>query len=285
VTRALIRIGTAAVLLYAAMVGFLAFRETALVYAGSGVGSSRRITPDSASELPWDTLRVSASDGVPVLLLRSRLDDSTHRPWAIFLHGNYGFIGARANVSRYQLLREAGFNVLAVEYRGYGASAGVGPPSERGVKADAAAGWTYLTRTLGVPPARVVVYGWSLGGGPATYLASEFKAAALITEGTFTTLPDVAASAYPWVPVRLVMRNKFDNAGRAPAVTMPWVIFHGRHDTTIPFTHGEALAAAAPRGRFVPLAADHDEGVMAQRALALAALRDVHRHTLGTSSR
>jgi pimeloyl-ACP methyl ester carboxylesterase len=269
---------------YVAIIAFLAVRETSLVYAGSG-GASRRLTPDSAAALPWDTLRVAATDSVPVLLMTSRLDDSTHRPWAVFLHGNYGALGSRSNVARYQLLREAGFNVLAVEYRGYGASAAMGSPSERGINADAAAGWTYLTRTLGVPPARVAIYGWSLGGGPATYLASEFKAAALITEGTFTALPDVAALSYPWIPVRLVMRNRFDNLMRAPSVTAPWLIFHGRNDNTVPFAHGEALAAAAPRGRFLPLPGDHEDGVLAERSLALSTLRQLSQTLAGTAQR
>ena len=283
VKRALARIGALSVVLYAGIIAFLAFRETALVYAGSG-GASRRMTPDSSATLPWDTLRVTATDSVPVLLMTSRLDDSTHRPWAVFLHGNYGALGSRSNVARYQLLREAGFNVLAVEYRGYGASAAVGSPSERGINADAAAGWTYLTQTLGVPPARVAIYGWSLGGGPATYLATQFKAAALITEGTFTALPDVAALSYPWIPVRLVMRNRFDNISRAPSVVMPWLIFHGRNDNTVPFAHGEALAAAAPRERFVPLPGDHEDGVLAERPLVLLTLTELSQRLSGTPS-
>ena len=284
VKRSLIRIGALAAIMYAAIIAFLAFRETSLVYAGSGVLRSRRLTPDSASGVPWDTLRVTAADSVPVLVMRSPIAGFSSRPWAMFLHGNYGALGSRSNVARYQLLRDAGFNVLAVEYRGYGASATMGSPTERGINADAAAGWMYLTRTLGVSPARIAIYGWSLGGGPATYLAAEFKAAALITEGTFTALPDVAALAYPWIPVRLMMRNRFDNAARAPSVSAPWLIFHGRNDRTVPFAHGESLAALAPKGRFFPLAADHDDGVLAERSMTLAALRELAQSMTGDTA-
>lgn len=271
--RRVLRVGLAIALLYAAAIAVLMWQETSLVYVGAGDGRSRRLVPDSAAGIPWDTVRVVASDRVPVVLLRSRVDDAAGRPWAIYLHGNAGFLGARANVARYELLRDAGFNVLAVEYRGYGLSARAGRPSEPGVYADATAAWTYLTRTLGVAPERVAVYGWSLGGGPATYLATEFKAAALITEGTFTALPDVGAELYPWIPVRFVMRNRFDNASRMRGRATPWIIFHGRGDTEVPFTHGEALAAVSPRAHLVSLDAGHDDGVMAERGKALAALR------------
>ena len=271
--RFLTRAGIVIVALYAAAVGVLMWQETRLVYVGAGEPRSRRLVPDTSAGIPWDTVRVIASDTVPVILLRSRLDESVSRSWAIFLHGNAGFLGSRGNVARYRLLRDAGFNVLAVEYRGYGVSAGAGTPTEAGVYADAAAAWTYLTGALGVPSRRIAVYGHSLGGGPATYLAAEYKAAALITEGTFTALPNVGAELYPWVPVRLVMRNRFDNAARMRGLTTPWIIFHGRKDTQIPFAHGEALATVSPHAQLVALDADHDDGVTADREKALAALR------------
>jgi uncharacterized protein len=266
-----------AVLAYSGIVGFLAFSESSIVYASAGGSRSGRMVPADDAGIPWDTLRVADSTGVPVLLLESRLDTAAMRPWAIFLHGNAGFLGSRRNVQRYQLLRDAGFNVLAVEYRGYGAAAMTAEPSEEGVYSDAVAGWRHLTGTLGVRPNRIVVYGWSLGGGPAVYLAAKYPAAALITEGTFTSLPDVGAAMYPWVPVRYVMRNRFENLQRAASVSMPWIVFHARDDDEIPFTHGEALAAAAPRAQLVPLGSDHNDAVISDRDLSLATLREVAR--------
>lgn len=265
-----------AVLLYATAVGFLAFNETDLVYVGAGPYGSRRVPADSFG-LAWDTLRVPASDSVPVLLMALPRDSVARRPWVIYLHGNAGALGSRFNVHRYRLLHEAGFNVLAVEYRGYGASVAVGLPSERGLEADVMGAFTYLTETLRVPANRIVTYGWSLGGGPASFLASRAKIAAVVTEGTFTSLPDVGAEQYPWVPVRLVMRNRFDNLARARTITIPWLVFHARRDYEVPFAHGEALAAANPRVRFVPLAGEHADAVIVDRAVALAALRDVAR--------
>ena len=262
---------------YSGIVGFLALSESSMVYASAGAGRNGRIVPADDAGVPWDTLRVPESSGVPVLLLQSRLDTASSRPWAIFFHGNAGFLGSRRNVQRYELLRDAGFNVLAVEYRGYGASASIGDPSEDGVYSDASAAWRYLTGTRGVRPDRIVVYGWSLGSGPATYLASRYHAAALITEGAFTSLPDVGAAMYPWIPVRLVMRNRFENLRRAAGVSMPWIVFHAREDQEIPFAHGQTLAAAAPRAQLVSLGSDHNDAVIADRSVALPRLRDLAR--------
>lgn len=263
---------TVLVLGYAAIVAFLAFSEDAMVYVSAGEGKRGRAVPGDDAGIPWDTMRVRAADGVPVFLLTSTVAD-TGRPWAIFFHGNAGMVGSRGNVDRYRLLRDAGFNVLAVEYRAYGASVHAGPVSESGIHADARAALRYLTDSLRVAPPRIVAYGWSLGSGPATRLASEARLGALVTEGAFTSLPDVAAELYPWVPVRLVMKNRFDNTALAKALNVPWLVFHGRADDEIPFAHGEALAALSSAARLVPLNAGHGDGVIGDRAAALAELK------------
>lgn len=266
----------AALLTYAGVVVFLALSENALVYVSAGEGRRGRAVPAEDAPIPWDTMRVRAADGVPVFLLVSRVDTSSGRPWAIFFHGNAGMVGSRSSVQRYALLRDAGFNVLAPEYRGYGAAAASGPTSEVGVYADAGAALGYLTNALRVPSRRIVAYGWSLGSGPAVRLAAEFDLGALVTEGAFTSLPDVGAELYPWVPVRMIMRNRFDNIVLATRVAEPWIVFHGRRDSEIPFAHGEAIALVGPTARLVPLDAEHDDGVIADRARALRQLRQVH---------
>ncbi|MEX2178449.1 MAG: alpha/beta fold hydrolase [Gemmatimonadaceae bacterium] len=263
------------ILAYSGIVGLLAVSENSMVYASAGEGKRGRTVPGDDAGIPWDTLRVRAADSVPVFLLRSVVDAAPTRLWAIFFHGNAGMVGSRGNVARYQLLRDAGFNVLAVEYRGYGASVGAGPASEDGIYEDARAALAYLTDSLGVERSRVVAYGWSLGSGPATRLAAEAPLAALVTEGAFTSLPDVGAESYPWAPVRLVMRNRFDNVGLARRLTMPWLVLHGTKDREIPFAHGEALVAAASAARLVPLDADHGDGAIGDRAVALEALRSL----------
>jgi uncharacterized protein len=256
-------------------------REPALVYVSALGRRPGTAVPAVDARMPWDTIRIRGASGVPVFLLQSRLDAAGHHPWVLYFHGNAGLVGSRGNVLRYRLLREAGFNVLAVEYRGYGASIETGAPTEQGLYDDAIAAWDFLTGTLGVAPEHVVIYGWSLGSGPATYLAAQHKAAALVTEGAFTSLPDVGADRYPWVPVRLLMRNRFDNLSRAARLASPWTVFHGRKDTDVPFSQGRALVAAARWARFVPLAANHGEGILADSTTSLRVLSDIARQCLG----
>jgi pimeloyl-ACP methyl ester carboxylesterase len=262
-----------ALLVYVGIVAFLALSETSMVYVSAGDGRRGRPVPETDAAIPWDTLRVRAADGAPVFLLVSRVDTSATRPWAIFFHGNAGMVGSRSSVARYALLRDAGFNVLAPEYRGYGAAASSGPVSEAGVHADARAALAYLTDSLRLRSWRVLVYGWSLGSGPAARLAADHDLGALVTEGGFTSLPDVGAELYPWVPVGWIMRNRFDNVGLAHRISEPWIVFHGRRDSEIPFAHGEAIALAGPNARLVPLDADHDDGVIGDRGVALGELR------------
>jgi len=123
----------AMLLVYIGIVAFLAISESSLVYVSAGEGRRGRPLPGVDVSIPWDTLRVRAADGVRVFLLVSRVDTSALRPWAIFFHGNAGMVGSRSSVERYALLRDAGFNVLAPEYRGYGAALSSGPASETGV--------------------------------------------------------------------------------------------------------------------------------------------------------
>lgn len=262
-------------LAYAGVVAFLALSENAMVYVSAGEGRRGRPVPTEDAPIPWDTMRVRAADGVAVFLLVSRVDTGAQRPWAIFFHGNAGMVGSRSSVARYALLRDAGFNVLAPEYRGYGAAAASGPVSEVGVYIDARAALRYLTDSLQVPSQRIVAYGWSLGSGPAVRLGAEFDLGAVITEGGFTSLPAVGAELYPWVPVRMIMRNRFDNIALAARITEPWIVFHGRRDSEIPFAHGEAIALTGPTARLVPLDAEHDDGVTADREVALRALRQI----------
>ncbi len=273
--RLLVRAIIALTIAYGTAIVVMAVRETSLVYPG--YRRTFRALPGRDAAFPWDTVRVVAPDSVSVLLLETRVDTASARPWVLYFHGNLGNLGGRGNTARYQLLRDAGFNILAVEYRGFGASADADKPTERGLHADAAAGWAHLTGTLGVNPDRVVLYGLSLGAGPATRLAFDRQAGALVTEGGATSLPDVGAERYPWIPVKLVMRNRFASLLQAAAIEEPWVIFHGTRDVHVPFHHGEALAAANSRAQLVPLSADHDGGVIEDRRTSLPVLRELAR--------
>jgi pimeloyl-ACP methyl ester carboxylesterase len=270
---ALIGVVALAATAYLGIAGFLAYNENSMVYGGANLGEEWPYVPPDTVTIPWDTLRVQAHDGVPVFLLESQLA-AEEQPWAIFFHGNGQLVGDGNCVAHYRLLRKAGFNVLAVEYRGYGMARSTGLPSEDGVYADAEAGWAYLTEQREVDPDRIVLYGISLGSGIATRLALQAHPAGLITEGAFTTLPAIGQEIYPWLPISLIMQNRFDNLDRAESLSLPWLLFHSRNDEVIPFSHGQSLAAAAPDVHLVELSGSHSGSVIQDEEVALSAMRD-----------
>lgn len=170
-------------------------------------------------------------------------------PSVLYLHG------ARRDLAgswfRIERLRDVGFAVLAIDYRGFGRSSG-DLPSEAQAYEDAGLGWQHLTQR--VPQgSRRFIYGHSLGGAIAIDLAARLApdaAAGLITEATFTSVPDVvAASRYGWAPVGFLITQRFETIEKMRRVRLPKLILHGTADRVVPHTMADLLfeAAAEPR--------------------------------------
>ena len=150
-------------------------------------------------------------------------------------------------------------SIFAFDYRGYGRSEG--KPAEKGILEDADAAQEWLAKRAGIETKDVVLMGRSLGGGIALHLAAENGARGVILQNTFTSLHDAAASNYPWVPVRLLMRNRYDSLSRISRYSGPLFISHGTADRIIPFAHGQKLFAAAtgPKEFFEIAGGDHND--------------------------
>ncbi|WP_194711299.1 alpha/beta hydrolase [Noviherbaspirillum soli] len=169
-------------------------------------------------------------------------------PAVLYLHG------ARWNLTgqlfRIEQLHDFGFSVLAIDYRGFGKSSGE-LPSEETVYEDARLAWQHL-KALQPDPRKRLIYGHSLGGAIAIDLASQpgqqQQARGLIVESTFTTLADIAKSlSYPWLPLQLLLSQKFDAVDKIAQVGMPVLIVHGTSDRYVPSHFSEKLYAAAPQ--------------------------------------
>ncbi|MDP2989412.1 MAG: alpha/beta hydrolase [Kiritimatiellota bacterium] len=179
------------------------------------------------------------------------------RGTVLMCHGNGGNIGDRLHPI--SLFHELGLNVLIFDYRGYGESAG--KPSEAGTYQDARAAWQYLVDKRSMPPDKIVVFGRSLGGAVAAWLAERVAPAALILEATFTSIPDMGAKIYPWLPIRLLSRYRYDTLARMERIHCPVLIAHSRDDEMIPFEQGRRLFAAAREPKtFFELTGNHNEG-------------------------
>jgi uncharacterized protein len=179
------------------------------------------------------------------------------RGTVLFFHGNAGNISHR--LASLQFFHRLGYETLIFDYRGYGQSEG--RPSEPGTYRDAEAAWRHLVEERGIPPERIVLFGRSLGGAVAAALAERHPPAGLILESTFTSVPDLGAELYPFLPVRLLARIRYDTLARMPRIRAPVLVVHSRDDDIIPFRHGRRLwdAANEPRA-FLEISGTHNDG-------------------------
>jgi len=228
----------AAVLAMALAMVWLKTHEDELVFA------AERSRQHLLSALPADAERVAVPvPGGELAGVVYRADGSgSDTYWMLHLHGNADSAFSPGQVRHCEALRRSGFNVLEIDYRGFGPTPG--RPSEAGMSDDSEAAYRELLRR-GVPPNRIILLGHSLGSGPAVLLATRHNAAALVLFGAFTSIPDAAAERYPYLPVRLVVGVQFNSLARIGDVHMPVVIAHSRGDTLIPYSHALKLFAAA----------------------------------------
>jgi fermentation-respiration switch protein FrsA (DUF1100 family) len=175
----------------------------------------------------------------------------------LYCHGNAGNISTRLNVCAG--LHQLKVNVFIFDYRGYGHSRGW--PGEIGLSRDARAAYEVVRARYDdadEPP--VIIYGASLGGSVAVALAAEKPSLGLILEGAFTSSIDVGEYWFPWLPVRLIARYRFDALSKIMAMHIPKLIAHSPRDRVIPFDLGNQLFNAAPQPKtFVSLDGEHGE--------------------------
>ena len=164
----------------------------------------------------------------------------THAPVYLYLHGNGANLSARDR--RLARLSADGAGLLAVSWRGYGGSSG--RPGETGLLTDARTAYRALAAR--VDPARIVVFGESLGSTVAVMLAAEVPVAALVLDSSFASALDVAQGAYPWLPVRWLLRDTYRADLAAPRVTAPVLQVHCRDDPVTPLASAQRLHALLP---------------------------------------
>ena len=178
-------------------------------------------TADGEKVIVW---HVPAKPGYPVVL---------------YFHGNGDFLAGF--FGRFRELIADGIGIVALSYRGYAGSSG--QPSERGLLADAAAAYAFTAGRYRAD--KIVVWGFSLGTGVAVALAAEQPVGKLILEAPYSSIADVAASAFPIFPVSVLIKDPFHSDRRIAGVNVPLLVMHGVRDATIPINFGERLFALA----------------------------------------
>ena len=235
---------------YGIAVIWLMLQESRLVFeAGATLGPGR---PPFA----YEQIDLPRTDGARQFAWRILRDPADASPWVIFLHGNAATVASNVNIAHYRLLRSVGLNILAPEYRGF--SGLEGPPTEEGLAVDARVAYDYLRGTLHIPSSRIAIYGWSLGSAVAVRLAAEVDEAAVILEGAPASIADIGQQRYPFFPIRLLMRSKFDSFRRIGRIGVPILFLHSPEDLVIPIREGRRLYDAAPgKKTFVEVRGGH----------------------------
>jgi fermentation-respiration switch protein FrsA (DUF1100 family) len=181
-------------------------------------------------------------------------------PFTILLcHGNGGNIMHRLDTIG--LFHSLGLSCFVFDYRGYGKSEG--RPNEVGTYRDARAAYSWLTQRKSVPADQIVLLGRSLGGSVAAHLAGQVETRALVVESSFTSYPDMGARMYPYMPVRLFARFRYNTRAHLAKVRCPVLVMHSREDKLVPFEFGRRLfdAAREPK-RFVEIKGGHNDGFL-----------------------
>lgn len=197
-----------------------------------------RISPASYNLAGAKERVLTAPDGT--LLVSWQVPAAPGRPTLLYFHGNAGNLASRAERIRRFVSR--GYGVLMLSYRGYGGSGGA--PSEAANVADGGLAYQAL-RDDGVPAADIIVYGESLGSGVAVQVAANHEVGGLVLDAPYTSIVDVAALSYPWLPVRPFMFDRYETLRHLARVTAPLLVLHGEEDRVIPVGMGRAVYDAA----------------------------------------
>lgn len=245
---------------FAAILLFLRWYEPRMIYYPT---RGMEQTPDRLG-WPYNDVFLTTADGIRIhgwFLPAPPSAVTNHQSpvTVLYCHGNAGNISHRFD--HLAIFRELGLDVFAFDYRGYGRSAG--QPNEAGTYADARAAYEYLTKNKNREPKAVVVFGESLGSAVAVDLAAKVPVGGVVIEEAFTSAGDVGQKMFPFLPVRWLIRNKYNTLAKIGQINAPLLLFHSRQDELFPWRHAERLYAGAldPK-RLVELHGGHNDAFL-----------------------
>ncbi len=201
----------------------------------------------------WDEVSYETADGLALTAWYRAPEPS--QPIVIVFNGNAGNRGDRAPLGR--ALADAGFGVLLTDYRGYGGNPG--HPTEDGLARDARAAIAYVAGQL--PDSQLAYFGESLGAAVAIEVATEHEPAALILRSPFTSLVAVGQVHYPWLPVRLLLEDRYSSDERISSIDVPTVVIVGDRDSIVPIDQSRRIyeGLPGPKRLLVIPGADHND--------------------------
>jgi fermentation-respiration switch protein FrsA (DUF1100 family) len=211
-------------------------------------------TPEKTG-LEFEDIKLITKDGINISAWHIPAKGGRHT--IVLSHGNGGNISY--SLDHIRIFHNMGLNVLAYDYRGYGKSGG--SPSEEGTYLDAEAAYDYLVNVKRLRPENIILFGQSFGGAVSAELALRRKAGALIIDSGFTSVSDMGKKLYPYLPVKLLSRFKYDTINKIDKATIPKLVIHSPEDELIPYEQGLALfnKAAEPK-ELLQIKGGHNDG-------------------------
>lgn len=248
-----LEIAVALAILYAliVLVGYMVQRK--LMY----FPLPERVAPAAVGLTHVEERIIETPDGARVVAWYGRARPG--HPTILYFHGNGGNLALRADRIRRYLDRGQG--MLMMSYRGYSGSTGT--PTEAANVADAQRAYQLLIAE-GIAPEDIIVYGESLGTGVAARLAAEKPVGGLILDSPFTSAVDVGARHYPFLPVGLLMQDRYEVLSYVAKIRTPLLVVHGARDQIVPFAMGQRVYAAANEPKKLatfPLAGHNDHAL------------------------
>jgi pimeloyl-ACP methyl ester carboxylesterase len=230
------------------VLGRLYFRQGKLIFRPGPILSH---TPQDY-KMPFEELKLLSPKGTPISAwwIPCKASDKV----VIFFHGSDSNI--TCEIPTLWFLYSLRVNVLAVEYPGYGLDGS--KASERGCYQAAWAAWNFLVETKKFSPESIILFGHSLGGAISVYLAAEKPCGGLVVQSSFTSVPDLAAKIYPYLPVRLFVHTKMNSLAKIDRIQCPLLILHSETDEHIPIEHArELFEKANPPKKFIAFYGPH----------------------------
>lgn len=219
---------------YAGLLAAVYLTQRAIMYPAPQTG---RTAPAAAGFPQAQEIVLDTADGEKAIAWHVPPRDG--KPVVLFFHGNGEVLAWR--VPRFSGVVADGTGLVALSFRGYAGS--TGSPSEAGLIADAEAAYRFAASRYA--PGRIVPWGYSLGSGVAVAIAAVHPVGGLILEAPYTSTVDVAAAAFPYLPMRWLLRDSFHSDRRIGKVRAPLLVMHGVKDRVIPIGFGERLFALA----------------------------------------
>jgi len=255
-----IKILLAVALFYVAAMIAIYFAQALFIYAPQIPTRELVATPaDIGLEYEDLTLQTVDNEKINAWYIPTNKSNTESTKTVLFFHGNAGNISHRLETIK--IYNNLGLDFLIFDYRGFGVS--TGKPSEQGTCLDADTVWKYLIEERKLEPKDIIIAGRSLGGGVAAELAKKVHPVMLILESTFTSMTEVSAKHYPFMPTGLIVKHEYKINLKLKDIHCPIVFAHSKNDEVIPYEHSQRnFATANEPKQFIELRGGHGSGFL-----------------------